>query len=101
MGQVDDAGPGDHVTRSTAVDVRSAILACHLSHGDSGDFSQSGQPSVVWRRDHNDNARPWNHASAWSKRGVVYTVIVAHDDYHDHDDHHDNDVTGPGLVAVG
>ncbi|MBQ7808290.1 hypothetical protein, partial [Rhodococcus sp. (in: high G+C Gram-positive bacteria)] len=69
---------------------------------DSGDLRQSGEPSAAWGRDHDDNAQPWNHAGAWSKRGVVDTVIVAHGNDHDNnDDNHDNDASGAGLVSVG
>ena len=47
-GKLMTQGPGDHVTRSAAVDDRPAVLDCHVSHGDSGDLRQSGEPSAAW-----------------------------------------------------
>ncbi len=73
LGQVDDAGPGDHVTRSAAVDEWSASSPRlpRLDHGDSGDPpSIRLNPQLTWGCDHvRPTPRSWNAAAgAWSKR---------------------------------
>ena len=101
LGQVDDAGPGDHVTRSAAADEWSAGRPDHFDHGNSGLLGQTAQSSGTWRTDKFDQTRSGSAAAVAADVGFLdASDLVADDNHDDNDHHHDDDVSGACLVAV-
>ena len=101
LGQVDDAGPGDHVTRSAAADEWSAGRPDHFDHGNSGLLGQTaqssgpGEPTSSTKPDPGVQLQlPPTSASSTPPTSLPTTTTT------DNDHHHDDDVSGACLVAV-